>query len=336
MAIILPQDLPAAAVLRREGIDVVDAEDFNDRRQAPLRIAVLNLMPCKPTTEVQLARRLGDTDHTVALTFFIPDSHQPKSTASGHIDRFYKRWREIRHRRFDGLIITGAPVETLPFEAVSYWSELTEIFDWAQRNVLRHYYICWAAQAALYHFHDVPKHNLPAKRFGVYEQRLRRSDHPLFDGIKGPIPTPVSRHSETRQSDIPRNAGVTVLADSADAGLALLEDQARHTLLMLNHLEYDPETLPAEYERDRNAGKAIALPKHTFPGDDAKLQPTETWRTPARRFFANWLSEVHAASEAAHRNRHLRIQPAARSMLPAVRPGPNAAMADTVSGCLGP
>lgn len=334
MTIILPPDLPAAAILRREGIDVIDAEDMNGRGQASLRIAVLNLMPCKPTTETQLARRLGDTNHTVDLTFFIPDSHQPKSTASAHIDRFYRRWSDIRHCRFDGLVITGAPVETLPFEAVSYWPELTEIFDWAQRNVMRRYYICWAAQAALYHFHDVPKHNLPAKRFGVYEQRLRRSDHPLFAGIKGPVPTPVSRHSETRQSDLPQNAGVTVLADSADAGLALLEDRPRQTLLMFNHLEYDPETLPAEYERDRSAGKPIAPPKNTFPDDDRNLQPIETWRSPARHFFANWLSDVRAASRAAHRNRDLRIRPAEQSALPAVRPTLNSAIADCASGCI--
>lgn len=336
MTIILPRDLPATTILRREGVDVVDANGIDTFGQPPLRVAILNLMPCKQTTETQLARRLGDTDHTVDLTFFIPDSHQPKSTASVHIDRFYKRWSDIRHCRFDGLIITGAPVETLPFEAVSYWLELTEILDWAQRNILRHYYICWAAQAALYHFHDVAKHNLPAKRFGVYEQRLRRSDHPLFDGIKGPIPTPVSRHSETRQSDLPQNAGVTVLADSADSGLALLEDRPRRTLLMFNHLEYDPETLPAEYERDRHAGKTIAPPKNAFPGDDRNLQPVETWRSPARRFFANWLSDMRTASHAAHRNRNLRIQPTARSALTAVRPVLNPAIADSANGCLGP
>ena len=210
-------------------------------------------------------------------------------------------------------------METLPFEAVSYWPEMTEIFDWAQRNALRRYYICWAAQAALYHFHDVDKHTLTAKRFGVYEQRLRRSDHPLFEGIEGPIPTPVSRHSETRQSDLPRNAGVSVLAESADADLALLEDRPRHTLLMFNHLEYDPKTLPAEYERDRRAGKAIALPQNTFPGDDPTLRPKESWRSPARQFFANWLSDVRTASLAAHRYRNLRIQPAAQPAPATVR-----------------
>jgi len=336
MAIILPNNLPAAAILRREGIDVIDTGSFDSRGQARLRIAMLNLMPCKPTTETQIARRLGDTDHTVDLTLFIPDSHQPKTTARSHIDHFYKRWSDIKHRRFDGLIITGAPVETLPFEDVSYWQEMTGIFDWAQRNVLRRYYICWAAQAALYHFHHVPKHTLPAKRFGVYEQRIRNSAHPLFDGISGAITTPVSRHSETRQSEIPQDAGISVLAESADAGLALLEDRPRQTLLMFNHLEYDPETLPAEYQRDRNAGKTIALPKNTFPGNDPDLQPIETWRSPARRFFMNWLSEVREASKTTHRNRYLRIQPAARSMLPAVRPRPNDAIAETTSGCLGP
>ncbi len=336
MAIILPHNLPAAAILRREGIDVIDTCNFDGRGRARLRIAVLNLMPCKSTTETQIARRLGDTDHTVDLTLFIPDSHQPKTTARSHIDQFYKRWSDIKHRRFDGLIITGAPVETLPFEDVSYWPEMTDIFDWAQRNVLRRYYICWAAQAALYHFHQVPKHTLPAKRFGVYDQRIRNSDHPLFDGLSGVIPTPVSRHSETRKAEIPLDAGVSVLADSADAGLALLEDRPRQTLLMFNHLEYDPKTLPAEYQRDRNAGKTIALPKNTFPGDDPALQPMETWRSPARQFFANWLSTVRAASEAVHRNRYLRIQPAGRSVVPAVRPAPNPAVADPTSGCLGP
>lgn len=332
MTIILPRDLPAAAALRREGIDVIDAETFSNRGQPPLRIALLNLMPFKYTTETQIARRLGDSDHIVDLTLFIPDSHQPKSTASSHIDRFYKRWSDIRHRRFDGLIITGAPVETLPYETVSYWPELTSILDWAQRNTLRRYYICWAAQAALYHFHGVPKHTLPAKRFGVYEQRLRRSDHPLFDGITGPIPTPVSRHSETRPSDLPQNAGVSVLADSADAGLALLEDRPRRTLLMFNHLEYDPETLPAEYERDLSAGKAIAPPKNTFPGDNPKLRPTASWHQPARRFFANWLSDVRDASAAAHKNRFLKIRPAVQPAPATVRAATASAIAEPICG----
>ena len=332
MAIILPHNLPAAATLRREGVDVFDTGSFNGHGQSPLRIAVLNLMPCKPTTETQIARRLGDTDHAVDLTLFIPDSHQPKTTASSHIDHFYKRWSDLRHRRFDGLIITGAPVETLPFEAVSYWREITEIFDWAQRNVLRRYYICWAAQAALYHFHGVKKHTLPSKRFGVYEQQIRFPDHPLFDGLEGTIQTPVSRHSENRAADLPPNAGVSVLADSADAGLSLLEDRPRQTVLMFNHLEYDPETLPAEYERDRSAGKAITLPVNAFPGDDPAQQPTAPWRQPARRFFANWLSDIRTASEAADWNRFLRIQPAARPVLPAVRPATPGAVAEPLCG----
>lgn len=332
MAIILPHSLPAAATLRREGIEVIDAGNFNVHGEPPLHIAVLNLMPCKSTTETQIARRLGDTNHTVDLTLFIPDSHQPKTTAISHIDRFYKRWSDIRHRRFDGLIITGAPVETLPYEAVSYWREMTDIFDWAQRNALRRYYICWAAQAALYHFHGVGKHTLPAKRFGVYEQRLRRSDHPLFHGVSGAIPTPVSRHSETRQADLPRDAGVSVLADSADAGLALLEDRPRQTLLMFNHLEYDPETLPAEYERDRNAGRPIALPANTFPDDDPTQHPIASWHRPARQFFANWLADVRAASTAAHRNRALRIRPAAQPMLATVRPAAARPVAEPFCG----
>lgn len=332
MTIILPHDLPAAATLRREGIDVIAALDSSHHGQPPLHIAVLNLMPCKSTTETQIARRLGDTNHTVDLTLFIPDSHQPKTTASSHIDRFYKRWSDIRHRRFDGLIITGAPIETLPYETVSYWREMTKIFDWAQRNALRRYYICWAAQAALYHFHGVGKHTLPEKRFGVYEQRIRRSDHPLFHGVSGAIPMPVSRHSETRQADLPRNAGVSVLADSADAGLALLEDRPRQTLLMFNHLEYGPETLPAEYERDRNAGRPIALPANTFPGNDPTQRPTASWRQPARQFFANWLSDVRAASAAAHRNRYLQIQPAVRPEPATVRAAAAPVIANSLCG----
>lgn len=332
MAIILPHNLPAAAILRRDGIDVIDAGQVDGRGRPPLRIAVLNLMPCKSTTETQIARRLGDTDHTVDLTLFIPDSHQPKTTASNHIDSFYKRWSDIRHRRFDGLIITGAPVETLPFEDVFYWQEMTEIFDWAQRNALRRYYICWAAQAALYHFHSVDKQTLPAKRFGVYEQRIRTPDHPIFNGLAGKIPTPVSRHSETREADLPRDSGVSILAGSADAGLALLEDAPRQTLLMFNHLEYDPETLPTEYERDRNAGKAIALPANTFRGDDPTQRPTAPWNRPARQFFANWLSDVQAASASAYANRFLRIQPAARPISPAVRPAVPQTVAESLCG----
>lgn len=290
MAIILPSNLPAGETLRREGISVLDRADPARRT---LQVALVNLMPDRPATETQFARLLGGGPAIdVALTLAIPDSHDPKTTGAAHIGAFYRRWSEIADRRFDALIVTGAPVEHLPFEAVHYWSELTRIFGWAAATTRGSYYVCWAAQAALYHFHGVPKHALPRKAFGVFEQRIIAFDAPVLRGLGQSFPTPVSRHTEVRRADLPADRGLVPLAASLRAGLSLVEDRRNHALCMFNHLEYDADTLRREYERDRGAGASIALPVDYFPDDDPAAQPRNRWRQAAEILFANWLVDL--------------------------------------------
>jgi homoserine O-succinyltransferase len=306
MAIRLPEGLPARAVLECEGIaDGAPAGAGQGAGQGagapqgpPLRIALVNLMPQKIATETQLARLLGGTDHDVELTLVLPDGYAPRHAPAEHVARFYKRFSEIRDRRFDGLIVTGAPVETLAFEEVRYWRELTRIFDWARHSVRGSYYICWAAQAALYHFHGVQKHPLPEKRFGVYPQRVVRPEAPLLLGLGNSFPVPVSRHTEVRAAELPPGAGLEVLAQSPETGLCLIEDRPRHCFYMFNHLEYDAGTLAAEYRRDLEAGEAIDPPRHTFPHDDPAAVPANTWRPAARTVFGNWLAALRRPWEA--------------------------------------
>jgi homoserine O-succinyltransferase len=297
MPIVLPKGLPARHALEAEGIRVLAETPPDAAGAPPLRIALLNLMPRKTTTEIQIARLLGDTARTVELTLAVPDSYVSTTTPAIHLSAFYRRWTEIRDARFDALIVTGAPVELLPFEAVTYWRDMTRVLDWADRNATRSYYICWAAQAALYHFHGVPKHMLPRKRFGVYRQAILQPDNPLFDCLPGHFPTPVSRHTETRQGDLPRIAGLTVLAGSPQSGLCMVEDRDRRAIYMFNHLEYDAGTLAEEYRRDRDAGADIALPEHYYPSDDPSRPPFNTWRPYARRVFRNWLGGNEPAAE---------------------------------------
>jgi homoserine O-succinyltransferase len=294
MPIILPEGLPARHALEAEGIRVLAAEPHGTR---PLRIALVNLMPRKTATEIQIARLLGDAPRTVDLTLVVPDNYVSATTPAFHLGAFYERWSNVCDSRFDALIVTGAPVENLPFEAVTYWPDMTRILDWADRTTTRGYYICWAAQAALYHYHRVPKHALPRKRFGVYRQTVLRPDNTLFDCLPGHFPTPVSRHTETRQRDLPPNAGLTALAASPQSGLCMVEDRNRRALYMFNHLEYDTGTLAEEYRRDRDAGADIALPAHYYPSDDPARPPFDTWRPYARRIFRNWLRTIERRGE---------------------------------------
>ena len=307
MPIALPNGLPARRVLQREGIEVIDgrASDDHHRRGArpALRVALLNLMPTKIATETQIARLLGSTPFRVDLTPFVPDSYVPKCTPARHIEAFYERWSAVRGRRFDGLIVTGAPVETLPFEEVSYWRELTEIFDWSRERVRRSCFICWGAQAALHHFHGVPKRALPRKAFGVFRHRVARPGAPLLRGFGASFVTPVSRHTEVRAADLPPGSGLDVLADSPEAGLCLVEDRPGGAVYMFNHLEYDAGTLRDEYLRDLKAGRPIQLPRHYFPGDDPARPPVNTWRPFAHLLFRNWITGIDRSAGLEHPDR---------------------------------
>lgn len=313
MAILLPDGHPARWLLQAEGMAVGALARAPETPRGergpgrPLRILLLNLMPDKAATERQLARLLAGTRHEVELWLTIPDGYRPRTADPEHIWAFYRPWSRLRDQDFDGLLVTGAPVETLPFEAVTYWPELTRIFDWARSHVHRSFYICWAAQAALRHFHGVPKRRLEEKRFGVFRHRVAAPSHPLFRGFGSYFMAPVSRHSEVRAEDLPRTGGPEVLADSPEAGLCALHDRAGREVYMFNHLEYEADTLAREYRRDLERGDPVPLPKHHFPGDDPETPPVASWRRHGQLLFRNWLDEIgRDAARAAANGRRLR------------------------------
>jgi homoserine O-succinyltransferase/O-acetyltransferase len=283
--------LPARSTLAAEGIELLTDDDLYRRGGRPLRICLVNLMPNKIATETQICRLLGATPIPVAVTLCLPDSYRSK-TMPDHIAAFYQPWSRIRDEPFDGLIVTGAPIETLPFEEVTYWAELLAIFEWAKARIASSYLICWAAQAALYHFHGVPKHPLPAKMFGVFRQRVAQAESRLLRGFGDEFPAAVSRHTEVRAADLPEQAGLTLLAASAEAGLCLIEDRANRTVCMFNHLEYDSGTLGEEFRRDRAAGESIAIPCNYYPDDDPERAPVNVWRPYGHLLFGNWLAEI--------------------------------------------
>lgn len=293
MPIKIPNDLPAIATLEAEGVILMREADAVRQDIRPLHIALLNLMPNKLETETQFARLLGATPLQVELTLVRIDGHSPRNTPGVHMEAFYRGWEEIAGEKFDGFIVTGAPVETLPFEEVSYWDQLRRIFDWTQDHVHGCLNICWGAQAAIRHFHGVPKHALPAKAFGVYGHRNLVPASPYLRGLSDIVPVPVSRWSEVRREDIPAGSGIQVLLDSAETGLCLLEDPAHRSLYMFNHLEYDTGSLASEYFRDVAAGKPIALPRHYFPNDDPARPPENKWRSHAHLFFGNWINWLY-------------------------------------------
>jgi homoserine O-succinyltransferase len=291
MSIVLPSGLPARRTLLAEGIEVLDRDQLWAWGSHPLRLCLVNLMPNKAVTETQFARLLGATSIPVELILCLPDGYRSKSTPIDHLAH-YRPWTSIRHQPFHALIVTGAPIEALPFEDVAYWSGLCAIFDWARARAIRSLYICWAAQAALYRFRGVPKHRLPRKMFGVFRQRVTGGASHLLRGFGEEFPVPVSRHTEVRAADLPIEAGLAVLAASPDAGLCLVEERGSRAVYMFNHLEYDAETLRDEFRRDRLAGKPVEIPRGYFPGDDPERAPVNIWRPYGHLLFANWLGEV--------------------------------------------
>ena len=296
MPIKIPNDLPARRTLEAEGIKIIRETDAIRQDIRPLRIALLNLMPDKIRTETQIIRVVGSTPLQVEMTLLKTGTYQSKNTPERHLLDFYKTWDDVRYEKFDGLIVTGAPVETMPFEAVDYWDELTAIFDWAQTHVHGGFYICWAAQAVLHHFHGVPKHPLPRKMFGIYRHRVLKPDASLLQGFNDEFSIPVSRHTETRKEDIPRRPGLNVLAESEDSGLCLMEDVPHRAVYMFNHLEYDADTLKREYERDLASSQDIQLPRNYFPGDDPARSPLNQWRAYAHLLFWNWIGDIYQST----------------------------------------
>lgn len=302
MPIKVPDNLPAQATLEDEGVLLISEQVALRQDVRPLEIALLNLMPEKIKTETQISRLLGATPLQIELTLLTTSSYAPKNTSAEHMLAFYQSWEAVRGRKFDGLIVTGAPIETLPFQDVVYWRELTQIFDWSQTHVQESYFICWGAQAALQHFHGVPKYELPAKMFGIFPHRVRAGRDGLLRGFDDDILVPVSRHTEVRREDIPESEGVAVLLESDEAGLCLLRDEGRRQTFMFNHLEYDTGTLADEFHRDRAAGMEIAVPVNYFPGDDADRPPVNRWRAHGSLLVGNWIYDLYQSTSFALEN----------------------------------
>jgi homoserine O-succinyltransferase len=293
MPIRIPNDLPARTTLEHEGVMVMTEASAKRQDIRPLRIGLLNLMPNKIKTETQFARLIGATPLQVELTLVKITSHTPKNTPAEHMIAFYRDWEDVRFEKFDGFIVTGAPVELLEFEDVTYWDELRRIYDWTQSHVHSTMNICWGAQAALHHFHGVPKHTLPEKAFGVYRHRNLNPASPFLRGFSDDFSIPVSRWTEVRRAEVPERSGLEVLIESDEAGLCLVADAAHRSLYMFNHIEYDTHSLSDEYWRDANAGKPIELPINYFPNNDPRAEPENRWRSHAHLLFGNWINEVY-------------------------------------------
>ncbi|MEL6476736.1 MAG: homoserine O-succinyltransferase [Pseudomonadota bacterium] len=291
MPIKIPATLPAHDVLKREGVMVMDEAAAVRQDIRPLQIGLLNLMPKKVQTETQIARLIGATPLQIELTLVRMTDHHSKNTAPEHMEAFYQPFAEIRARRFDGFIITGAPIELLDFESVDYWPELMQVFDWTQTHVHGTLAICWGAQAILNHFHGVPKHALAEKAFGCFRHRVRAPASPYLRGFSDHFVVPVSRWTETRAEDLP--AGVEVLVESRETGICLVEDTTRRTLCIFNHLEYDSDTLKQEYDRDVAKGDPIGVPNNYYPQNDPAQAPENRWRSHAHLLFGNWVNQIY-------------------------------------------
>ena len=293
MPIKIPDTLPARAELESEGVPILTETDAIRQDIRPLQIGLLNLMPNKRRTETQLARLIGASPLQVELTLVRMSDHVSKNTPQEHLLSFYQKWSDIRDRKFDGFLITGAPIETLPFEEVTYWPELTQIFDWTRTHVHSTFNICWGAMAAIWHFHKVPKYTLPEKAFGVFRHRNLAPTSPYLSGFSDDFQVPVSRWTEVRASDVAAHMNLKLLMQSEATGPCLVSDEAARALYMFNHIEYDSFSLKEEYERDVSAGKPIAIPHNYFPDDDPSSEPQNRWRSHAHLLFGNWINQVY-------------------------------------------
>lgn len=293
MPIKIPYDLPARAVLETERVPLIYEKTALKQDIRPLRVALLNLMPDKISTETQILRAIGATPLQIEMTLLRTASYTGKNTPATHMDAFYKNWESIKEERFDAMIVTGAPVEHLIFEDVIYWKELTSILEWSRKNVFSTFFICWGAQAALYHFYGIPKIDMPKKLFGLFRHKRLVYDDPLVTGFDDEMIVPVSRHTGVSATDIQNHEQLRILLDHSETGPCLVHDDARHEIFMFNHLEYEAETLKNEYERDRQAGLPIDLPKEYFPDDNPALTPSVSWRAHRNLLFGNWINMVY-------------------------------------------
>ena len=293
MPIKLPSALPAFDVLSREGVMVMAEEQAAIQDIRPLRIALLNLMPKKIQTENQFARLIGATPLQIELTLIRMTEHQTKNTAAEHMEEFYVPFSEVRDRKFDGLIITGAPIEHLPFTDVTYWQELTEVFNWTQTHVHSTFGVCWGGMAMINYFHGVQKHLLDHKLFGCYRHHLTEDTSPYLMGFSDDCVVPVSRWTEMRQDEIDAATGLKTLITSDETGPCLVEDRAHRALYIFNHFEYDSGTLKQEYDRDIAAGTAIDVPVNYYPDDDPTKHPLNRWKSHAHLLYGNWINQIY-------------------------------------------
>ncbi len=290
MPIKIPSGLPAKDTLENENIFVMDELRAEHQDIRPLKIAVLNLMPTKETTETQLIRLLSNSSLQIELTLLGTESHIPKHTLPEHMEAFYKKFSDIKHKKFDGLVITGAPVENLPFEQVDYWQELCEIMEWSKKNVFSTLHICWAAQAGMYYHYGVPKYPLDKKTFGVFRHTALVPSHPILRGFDECFYAPHSRHTGVKKEDIEASGRLDILASSDEAGPYIISARDRRMLFVTGHSEYDYNTLAKEYFRDIEKGKAIEIPYNYFPENNPENRPPNIWRGHAHLLFSNWLN----------------------------------------------
>ncbi len=290
MPVNIPDKLPAIEQLKHENIFVMDSLQASMQDIRPLRIAILNLMPLKITTETDLIRLLSNSPLQIEIDFIKIKGHTSKNTPIEHMIAFYKNFDKIKDQKYDGMIITGAPVEQFEYEDVSYWPEITKIFDWARTHVTSTFYICWAAQAGLYHFYDIPKYQLDQKKFGVFEHTLNDPLNPIFRGFDDVFYAPHSRHTEIRREDIEKCPELTILSESKDAGVYMVMARNGREFFITGHSEYAPNTLDQEYKRDVAKGASIEVPQNYYRDDDPKKAPLVRWRGHANLLFSNWLN----------------------------------------------
>ena len=299
MPITLPNDLPAFDILSDEGVMVMSPGRAAMQDIRPLRIGLLNLMPKKIQTENQFARLIGATPLQIDFQLIRMSDHESRNTAADHLQSFYRKFSyvEATGEKFDGLIITGAPIEQLPFEQVTYWQELTRVFDWTQTHVHSTFGVCWGAMEMAWHFHGLPKHDLGHKAFGCFRHDNRAPASPYLRGFSDDLLIPVSRWTEVRADDVADRPGLTTLVASDEVGPCLLQDEGHRALYVFNHLEYDSTTLKDEYDRDVAAGKSIAVPVNYYPDDDPARPPSNRWRSHAHLLYGNWINEIYQTTE---------------------------------------
>lgn len=290
MPLRLPDKLPAIELLKQENIFVMDDSRAHMQDIRPLKIAILNLMPLKITTETDLIRLLSNTPLQLEISFMKLKSHTPKNTPIEHMMMFYRDFEQMRHEKYDGMIITGAPVETLEFEDVNYWDEMTDIFTWARTHVTSTLYICWAAQAGLYYYYGIPKYPLQKKMFGIFPQVTLEPQLPIFRGFDDVFQMPHSRHTELHREDILKNPDLTLIAESPDSGVSIVMARGGREFFITGHLEYAPNTLDKEYRRDVGVRDDVELPRNYYLDDNPDNKPLVTWRAHANLLYSNWIN----------------------------------------------